>query len=154
MKNPAPDRVLRRLRANEPAKTGPAYYVVAPTGCWIWQREIHNTYGRVGWRAPDGRKVNAWAHRVMYQAFKGPIPDGLEIDHLCHVTACVNPVHLEAVTHQENVLRSSGPSARCATRTHCPEGHPYDVANTVVDEGSRRCRICRREQQRARRAAA
>ena len=77
------------------------------------------------------------AHRVAYEQAKGPIPKGLEIDHLCRNRACVQPEHLEAVTHQENMRRAA------LLKTTCPQNHVYDEANTYIDyRGNRRCRQC------------
>lgn len=71
------------------------------TPCWIWQRSCDvNGYGRLG-----GRGRDPMAHRYFYTQAKGPIPDGLALDHLCRVPRCVNPDHLEAVTHRENIQR-------------------------------------------------
>lgn len=69
--------------------------------CWLWTGCVQR-YGRI---KLEGTKRVAFAHRVSYEWAKGPVPDGLELDHLCRVTACVNPDHLEAVTHSENELR-------------------------------------------------
>ncbi len=104
-------------------------------------------YGQLG---VDGTKVQA--HRFAYELLVGPIPDGLEIDHLCRVTACVNPAHLEPVTGQVNTLRGDTPAAKNAAKTHCPQGHVYSVKNTGVGNGRRRCRTCGRERTRAARA--
>lgn len=71
------------------------------TGCWLWQGRIHHGYA---WFRARGEAM-LHAHRFSYEHFKGPIPDGLEIDHLCRARACVNPDHLEAVTHRENLIR-------------------------------------------------
>lgn len=91
------------------------------------------------------------AHRFSYEYYVGPIPEGFEIDHLCKVTRCVRPSHLEAVTPRVNTLRSSGPSALHAVKTHCPQGHPYDEVNTYcTPTGSRQCRECRRAHDRKR----
>src|SRR3979409_2218654 len=80
-------------------------------------------------------------HRYMWTVMRGPIPKGMEIDHLCRVRNCVNPQHMEVVTHTENMKRGSW-----TTRTHCPKGHPYDETNThVARNGWRHCRICGRE---------
>jgi hypothetical protein len=76
------------------------YWVVDEAGCWIWQRGKAEGYGVV-WR--DGRVQRA--HRVVYEQHRGPIPDGLHLDHLCRVKACVNPDHLEPVTNAENCRR-------------------------------------------------
>ena len=74
-------------------------YVVSESGCWVWARSLDKEgYGR--WAGKS-------AHRFFYEKFVGPIPDGLEIDHLCNNPSCVNPEHLEPVTHQENMRRQS-----------------------------------------------
>ena len=108
-----------------------------PDGCWLWRRAITNNtgYGQLSIR---GRVYKA--HRVAYEAFVGPIPDGLHIDHLCRVRACVNPWHLEPVTPLENTRRGAGPVSRAC----CPLGHPYDEANTYRASGRRYCRLCQR----------
>lgn len=121
--------------------------------CWLCQ-------GWTDWRGYgrfllNGRKVVA--HRFAYEVVRGPIPEGLELDHLCRVTSCVNPAHLEAVTHRENLRR--GPQGRgsavMSAKTHCPQGHPYDEVNTyVTKQGGRQCRTCTRLRSRARRTSA
>ncbi len=108
--------------------------------CWQWL----GSHGQAGhgtfW---DGSKPEA-AHRYAYRILIGPIPEGMTIDHLCRNPACVNPAHMECVTLVENILRSTGVSAINAKKTHCPQGHPYDEANTYVDNrGARTCIICR-----------
>jgi hypothetical protein len=95
-------------------------------------------------------------HRVAYELLVGPIPEGLELDHLCRNTRCVNPEHLEPVTGRENLMRAvSSWAAKNAAKTHCPQGHPYDEENTKVKrDGGRACRACGREFMRRKRAAA
>ena len=112
-------------------------------GCWIWSGAINNGYGRA---YIAGRLF--YAHRVVYEVIVGPIPEGLELDHLCRVRACVNPAHLEPVTRAENLRR--GLKGELTTR--CPAGHPYDGANTRKrSNGHRVCRACHREREAIRR---
>jgi hypothetical protein len=111
--------------------------------CWFWTATINNRgYGTFGL---NGRM--ALAHRVAYELWIGPIPDGLEIDHLCGVRHCVNPAHLEAVTHRENLRRGTGFAAVNGAKTHCPHGHEYTPENTYHNpnpNGGRICRTCKR----------
>lgn len=91
----------------------------------------------------QGRKVGV--HRIAYELAKGPIPPGLEVDHLCGVRDCVNPDHLEAVTHRENLLRSDNDIIRRIGATECIEGHPFSGENLYVfPDGRRACRACAR----------
>lgn len=114
--------------------------------CWLFTRSLgRDGYGKI---AIQGRHHKA--HRVSYEWEYGPIPEGLEPDHLCRVHACVRPSHLEAVTHRENTLRGIAPAAVHARKTHCPQGHAYDHENTSRYHGGRRCRRCHREQESAR----
>lgn len=109
-------------------------------GCWIWQATTNEFgYGRL---TIEGRTL--YAHRVSYEAFVGPIPDGLHLDHLCRVTSCVNPAHLEPVTCQINTLRGEGFAAKNAQKDECPSGHPYNAENTYHCKGRRYCRTCQR----------
>lgn len=95
-------------------------------------------------------KVNGkrlMAHRFFYELLKEPIPEGLTLDHLCRVTACVNPAHLEPVTGRENSLRGTNPCALNARKTQCKNGHPLSGVNLYIKPiGSRICRTCSREE--------
>jgi hypothetical protein len=129
---------------------------IRPDGCWGWMAaRKDNGYGSFG-----TARQTWYAHRFAYEWLVGPIPEGLEIDHLCRVRECVNPAHLEAVTHRENIRRGESGS-NYSSRTHCKYGHPFDGENLMVrSEGyGRRCRICarrhwRESKRRTRRAAA
>ncbi|MFF5842171.1 HNH endonuclease signature motif containing protein [Streptomyces massasporeus] len=107
--------------------------------CWLWTGPL-DRHGYAEIKISGRQRL---AHRVAYETFIGPIPDGLVIDHRCRVRHCQNPDHLEPVTNRENLLRGVGVAAQNATKTHCPQGHPYDEANTIIrPRGSRRCRAC------------
>ena len=94
----SPAELRRRIRA--------AVLVEAATGCWIWQPKGggNHGYGQLS-RTVGGRQITLLAHRFSYETFVGPIPEGLQIDHLCSTRRCVNPDHLEPVTQQENLRR-------------------------------------------------
>jgi hypothetical protein len=118
--------------------------VVLTEDCWLWTGQINQKgYPRVG---VGSRAIGA--HRVMYELLVEPIPDGLELDHLCRVRHCVNPDHLEPVTHRENTRRGK------PTRTRCKNGHKFTPENTYIGQWAtgpvRLCRTCKREQGRNR----
>jgi HNH endonuclease len=97
------------------------------TGCWLWVGSVAGLYGRIN----DGVKCVA-AHRASYERFKGQIPTGLFLDHLCRVTLCVNPDHLEPVTAVENMRRGRAARYGCSVEflnNHCKHGHEFDGVN-------------------------
>lgn len=119
------------------------------TPCWLWIR--YKSQAGYGQMSVNNRP--ALAHRLAYELWKGPIPEGLEIDHLCRVRACCNPAHLEAVTRSVNTLRGDSPRisrARHQAVTHCPKGHPYNEENTRLYQGRRFCRACHAQKTLAR----
>lgn len=144
-----PGRPRRPLRERLFAMTGNP----DANGCWPWQGRLYGGYGHIRLGGAEGGATNA--HRAMYELLVGPIPDGLQLDHLCRNRKCVNPEHLEPVTCKENLRRGDTWQARNAAKTHCPAGHAYDAANTYIDgKGGRCCRACGRDKMRRRRAAA
>lgn len=132
------------------------------TPCLIWQH--HKTKGGYGVatvqdvdRYVPGRRKQQYTHILQWQSVNGPVPEGLELDHLCRNRACGEVTHLEAVTHAENVRRGmAGAMGRAfqLAKTHCPKGHPYSGDNLYIAPGSnkRHCKECRRENLRSSRA--
>lgn len=111
-------------------------YVIDENGCWVWTAGAT----KAGYSQITYQRTKFYGHRLSYEHFVGPIPDGLVIDHLCRNTRCVNPTHLEPVTDRENILRGDTIPARYAARTHCEYGHPLPSERTAW--GERRCPIC------------
>ena len=104
--------------------------------CWLWTGPTWNGYGKSG---------QGWTHRLAWEIENGPIPEGMTIDHLCRTRLCGRPSHLEPITLAENLRRGA------AAITACPQGHPYDDANTYrTKSGHRKCRACHRVAQAAR----
>lgn len=120
------DALLAKFNAKRDVQAG---------GCWLWTGMIdHGGYGMLSPAHNEHHK----SHRLAYELFIGPIPNGLTIDHLCRVRACCNPRHLEAVTNATNLRRAA------AARLHCKAGHVL----VVKSEKQRYCRICHRERER------
>jgi hypothetical protein len=117
------------------------YVTKRDNGCWEWT----GSRDRLGYGlfSDEGR-----AYKFSYELHNGTVPDGFELDHLCRNSSCVNPDHLEAVTHRVNVLRGTSPWAVNARKTSCKHGHPFNADNTYAYRGARRCRECTRRQQR------
>lgn len=113
------------------------------SGCWLWLGSLtklpHDRGGYARYML-DGKVRRA--HRVSYEVLVGRIGVGLEIDHRCRVRCCVNPAHMEPVTHLVNVQRGTG-GAKNARKTHCPQGHEYTPQNTYRYANDRH-RVCRR----------
>lgn len=122
-------------------------------GCWLWEGSTtHDQYGQIwnGRYNASGSARKDYVHRVAYELWVGPIPDGHEVDHTCRNVLCIRPEHLEAVTPEENLSRRQNANA---LKTHCPKGHPYDERNTAIQDNGRGgfhrvCRTCGREAQR------
>lgn len=136
------------------------------TGCWVWQGYVRSGYGIIGVTEGGIPSVRT-AHRIAYERLVGPVPEGLDLDHLCHTRdllcpggiacphrRCVNPDHLEPVTRRENAHRGRGRHGQ----THCKWGHEMTPENTMIRTdgawNSRRCRVCLAWSRRRRRAAA
>jgi hypothetical protein len=113
-------------------------------GCIVWLGPTSQAgYAKIGVRL---------VHRIVWELLNGPIPDGLQIDHLCRVRCCINPDHLEPVTPRVNTLRGNAPAilvARYRSILTCPRGHPYSADNTYVDpRGWRQCIVCQQRRGR------
>jgi hypothetical protein len=150
-----PARFWKKVNKNGPVP--PLRPELGP--CWLHEGTPEKATGYV--RCEISR-VRDYVHRFVYRALVQPIPDGKEIDHRCHNAdpscpsdasclhrRCLNPDHLEAVTHRENMNRSPNHLAvKNRLKTHCPHGHPYDEENTrMTPHGGRACRACNRAAQ-------
>lgn len=143
MRRGGPLREKRPLGATVEARIWRLVTIEPNTACWLWLGTVNGLgYGMM---TVAGRA--RLAHRLSYENARGPIPSGLDLDHLCRQPSCVNPAHLEPVTHRENVLRGASPAAKAARATACRAGHAYNQENTrVAADGSRQCRECDRLQ--------
>ena len=123
-------------------------------GCVIWLGSTDpKGYGRL--HNPKGSRH---AHRIAYELARGPIPKGMELDHLCRISSCVNPDHLEPVTRKENIRRGVVSEVNKSNRHFCKLGHELTDENTYLyDPGDgymrRRCKKCNTLEQRRRRVS-
>ena len=120
----------------------------APGGCWYWTGHINsNGYGQLGQR---------YAHRLMHETTLGPIPPGYVVHHECEVPHCVNPGHLKAMSRSDHNHQPGHSGDLNSSKSACPQGHPYDNENTLLEpllsgKAARRCRKCREAEAAARR---
>jgi hypothetical protein len=137
---------------NLPDRFTSKYQVDPETGCWEWQAALKTSGYAQFW---NGTRMQP-GHRFAYETVIGPVPEGLHLDHLCRNRICVNPLHVEPVTMEENIRRSPLNQAMWEAkraRTHCPHGHPFSPENTSArNDGwkgnpSRRCRACAKDAQ-------
>lgn len=114
---------------------------VTESGCWIWTAYTDKSgYPYASWHRHTRR-----AHRLIYELLVGPIPQGLQLDHICRVRGCVNPAHLEPVTAKINTLRGQGPTSLNAVKTYCKNGHSFNGESLRLDpRGGRFCRECQK----------
>ena len=122
--------------------------VVDPSGCWLWTGWTNGKYGGFAFGT---HKV--YAHRVSYQHYVGPMPEGYTIDHLCKVKLCVNPEHLEAVTYHENLRRADAwvgvSQYHRPDQTKCGAGlHDWIPANWKKRGNGVKCRLCHNQRNR------
>lgn len=113
------------------------------TGCWLWAGDTNGKYGSMG-ICENGKMHRVYAHRLSYELYIGPIPDGLQIDHKCRMKFCVNPDHLRPVTVLQNIMHTPpGIRGNNQIKTHCKRGHPFTGTNLRFDPiGRAVCREC------------
>jgi len=120
-------------------------YEIDANGCWVWTAATNGGgYGAYAdtrnWK--EGKNCMVPAHRYAYESEIGPIPSGMDLDHLCRVRRCVNPEHVEPVSRKENLARGVGGSGK----THCKHGHEFTVDNTYryTTKAGNQQRFCRK----------
>lgn len=163
-----PPKKGQKYRSKPGTRTGHVYHTLQErleakierldSGCWKWTGSIqHGGYGMI-WGGPTQRRL-VLAHRASYEVYRGPIPAGLTLDHLCRNRWCVNPDHLEPVTMKENAYRGRSPGILAHLQGVCQRGHEMTPENTYhshVHPGRRICKTCvlaareRRQQARER----
>ncbi len=130
---PVIERLMRRVE------------MIPESGCCIWHGSLNpDGYGKIGIEHP--KRYVERTHRVTYWHFKGQIPNGMELDHLCRMRSCCNPDHLQPVTRRENCIRGDCgkiTGAQNRAKTHCKRGHEFTVENTYIHDGQYRIRHCR-----------
>jgi len=115
---------------------------VTESGCWVWMGHCHKGYGYFR-TSPTWKWMRA--HRYSYNLYKGQIPDGKCLDHLCRVRCCVNPDHLEPVSNKENLMRGNSLSAMNSRKTHCIRGHELRGDNVkIISTPRKTMRVCLR----------
>lgn len=126
IRKPVEDRFFEKVQKTE--------------SCWIWLGARCQGYG--SFSPASYRSIQAY--RWAYEYFRGPVPSGMQLDHLCRNRLCVNPDHLEVVTQKTNVLRGNAPPAINARKTHCKHGHEFTAENTYhrKDSKGRKCKTC------------
>ena len=147
------NRQVLTMTEAEPSHWSPTVWdrfwskVDASGDCWEWTAALA-VRGGYGWFNPGNDRPTT-AHRVAWRLLVGPLPEGLELDHLCRNPPCVNPDHLEPVSHSENVRRGASPRILASRRGTCQRGHPR--SESVLRRGTDRvvyCKTCRREKRR------
>ncbi len=151
-------RLLLLQRFEHPGATGAKvagpgiWWKINPeNNCWEWLVELNHGGYAVLVDPKIHKRKRVRGHRLVYNLAKGDVPEGLVLDHLCRNRKCVNPEHLEIVTHKENTLRGNGPTARFSGRSHCVNGHAFSGENLLMLKDSktgtlvRGCATCIKE---------
>lgn len=112
------------------------------SGCWIWLGPLRDNKEGYGGASYQGKTYRA--HKLVYQLLRAEVSKGLTLDHLCRNRICCNPDHLEPTTWKINIHRGIGVAPKNLAKSHCPQGHLYDEANTYHWNNQRFCRTCSR----------